>query len=106
VLSVSLYALTAYLHTRKLPLEAGIKYLVLAASSAAFLLFGMALIYAELGTMSFAQIASRLSAPANPSLSVLLPGTALVITGIGFKLGVVPFHLWTPDVYEGGVEQG
>ena len=101
ILSVSLYALTAYLRTRKLSLEAGIKYLVLAASSAAFLLFGMALIYADLGTMSFAQIATRLSAQASPSLTVLLPGMVLLITGIGFKLGVVPFHLWTPDVYEG-----
>jgi NADH-quinone oxidoreductase subunit N len=101
ILSVSLYALTAYLHTRKLSLEAGIKYLVLAASSAAFLLFGMALIYAELGTMSFAQIAARFSAQPSPSLTVLLSGTVLLITGIGFKLGVVPFHLWTPDVYEG-----
>lgn len=101
ILSVSLYALTAYLHTRRLPVEAGIKYLVLAASSAAFLLFGMALIYAELGTMSFAQIATRLASPTNLSLAVVLPGTALLITGIGFKLGVVPFHLWTPDVYEG-----
>lgn len=101
ILSVSLYALTAYLHTRKLSLEAGIKYLVLAASSAAFLLFGMALIYAELGTMSFTQIAARFSAQPSPSLTVLLPGAVLLITGIGFKLGVVPFHLWTPDVYEG-----
>lgn len=101
ILSVALYALTAYLHARKLSLEAGIKYLVLAASSAAFLLFGMALIYAELGTMSFAQIAARFSAQPGPSLTVLLPGAVLLITGIGFKLGVVPFHLWTPDVYEG-----
>lgn len=62
ILSVSLYALAAYLRSRTLSLEAGIKYLVLAASSAAFLLFGMALIYAELGTMDFAEIASRLSA--------------------------------------------
>lgn len=101
LLSVSLYALTAYLRMRSRPIEAGIKYLVLAASSAAFLLFGMALIYAELGTMSFPQIAQRLAGAAPPSLLLVLPGTALLITGIGFKLGVVPFHLWTPDVYQG-----
>jgi NADH-quinone oxidoreductase subunit N len=101
VLSVSLYALMAYLRDRRLPLEAGIKYLVLAASSAAFLLFGMALIYAELGTMDFAQIAARLSNVSELHLANLLAGTALLITGIGFKLGLVPFHLWTPDVYEG-----
>ncbi|MGH9738823.1 MAG: NADH-quinone oxidoreductase subunit N [Candidatus Acidiferrales bacterium] len=101
ILSVSLYALTAYLHTRKLSLEAGIKYLVLAASSAAFLLFGMALIYAELGTMSLTQIAARLAGSSHVSLAILLPAVVLLITGIGFKLGVVPFHLWTPDVYQG-----
>lgn len=101
ILSVSLYGLTAYLRNRRLPLEAGIKYLVLAASSAAFLLFGMALIYAELGTMEFSQIASRLTGQSGLSVAPLLVGTVLLITGIGFKLGLVPFHLWTPDVYEG-----
>lgn len=101
ILSVSLYALAAYLHERRISVEAGIKYLVLAASSAAFLLFGMALIYADLGTMSFAPMASGLSAPTGASLPILYTGAALLITGIGFKLGVVPFHLWTPDVYEG-----
>jgi NADH-quinone oxidoreductase subunit N len=101
ILSVSLYALTAYLRDRRLPLEAGIKYLVLAASSAAFLLFGMALIYGELGTMDFSQIAFRLTTQSGLSVAPLLAGTVLLITGIGFKLGLVPFHLWTPDVYEG-----
>ncbi|MGH7781421.1 MAG: NADH-quinone oxidoreductase subunit N [Candidatus Binataceae bacterium] len=101
ILSVSLYALIAYQRTKSRPLEAGIKYLILAASSAAFLLFGMALIYAVLGTMQFSEIAARLASQANPSLGILLPATVLLITGIGFKLGVVPFHLWTPDVYEG-----
>jgi NADH-quinone oxidoreductase subunit N len=100
LLSVSLYALTAYLHQRKSSLEAGTKYLVLAASSTAFLLFGMALVYAQLGTMSFEQMAgqSRAMITADP---VLLAGVALILTGFGFKLGLVPFHLWTPDVYEG-----
>jgi len=101
ILSVSLYALIAYQRTKTRPLEAGIKYLVLAASSAAFLLFGMALIYAALGTMQFGEIAAHLASQANLPLGIFLPGTALLITGIGFKLGVVPFHLWTPDVYEG-----
>lgn len=100
-LSVSLYGLTAYLNTRRLSLEAGIKYLILASSSAAFLLFGIALIYADLGTMSFPEIAGLLARGQAAGHALLLPGTVLVITGIGFKLAVVPFHLWTPDVYEG-----
>jgi NADH-quinone oxidoreductase subunit N len=99
VLSIPLYGMTAYLRGRARSLEAGIKYLTLAAASAAFLLFGIALVYAELGTMSFPEIARRLSA-AEPGV-LLLAGLALIVTGIGFKLAVVPFHLWTPDVYEG-----
>ena len=95
ILSISLYAMIAYLQDQKLALEAGIKYLILASASAAFLLFGAALIYADTGTMSF----SRLGANAPGTL--LLSGIVLTITGIGFKLAVVPFHLWTPDVYEG-----
>ena len=101
ILSVALYAMSAYLCDRKLPLEAGIKYLVLAAVSAAFLLFGMALIYAQLGTLQFGQIAAMLISGAAYEKTLIYPGLALMITGIGFKLAVVPFHMWTPDVYEG-----
>jgi NADH-quinone oxidoreductase subunit N len=101
ILSVALYALIAYLHERPRPVEAGIKYLVLAAASAAFLLFGIALIYADLGTMDFARIAQLLATKADLNPTLLLPGVALIVTGIGFKLALVPFHMWTPDVYEG-----
>lgn len=97
-LSISLYAMIAYLRMSR-PLEAGIKYLVLAAASAAFLLFGMALVYADLGTMEFSRMSQMLQGIRNGTL--LIAGMALIITGIGFKLAVVPFHLWTPDVYEG-----
>jgi NADH-quinone oxidoreductase subunit N len=99
ILSVSLYALIAYLKDRKQALEAGIKYLILASASAAFLLFGMALIYADVGAMEFSRI--RTLSVSGSGLILLLPGVVLTVTGIGFKLGVVPFHLWTPDVYEG-----
>ena len=101
ILSVALYALISYLHGRPLPVEAGIKYLVLAAASAAFLLFGIALIYATLGTMEFARVAQILATSVDLNLTMLLPGVALIVTGIGFKLALVPFHMWTPDVYEG-----
>ena len=99
ILSVALYALSAYLHTRRRPLEAGIKYLILAGSSSAFLLFGMALIYAQTGTMELFRLAALLGGAQNNPL--VLTGLTFIVTGIGFKLGVVPFHLWTPDVYEG-----
>jgi len=100
VLSVSLYGMLAYLTDRKVALEAGMKYLILASASAAFLLFGMALIYADTGTMEFSRL-SGLPLSGSGSGFTLLAGIALTITGIGFKLGVVPFHLWTPDVYQG-----
>jgi len=99
ILSVSLYAMVAYLKDRESALEAGIKYLILASASAAFLLFGAALIYADCGSMEFGRI--RELSVSGSGLPLLLPGIALTVTGIGFKLGVVPFHLWTPDVYEG-----
>jgi NADH-quinone oxidoreductase subunit N len=97
ILSVALYAMVSYFKDRQQALEAGIKYLIMASASAAFLLFGMALVYAATGAMAFA----RLGEAAGSSLVMLVPGIALTVTGIGFKLGVVPFHLWTPDVYEG-----
>src|SRR6185437_15875681 len=101
VLSVGLYSLIGYLPNRPLPIEAAIKYLVLAGSSAAFMLFGIALVYAALGTMDFARIAQMVTARTDLNLTLLLPGVALVLTGIGFKLALVPFHMWTPDIYEG-----
>jgi len=97
ILSVSLYVMIAYPGAQKQPLEAGLKYLILAGASAAFLVFGMALVYAERGTMEFARIASD-SGKATP---LLLSGFALMVAGIGFKLALVPFHMWTPDVYQG-----
>jgi NADH-quinone oxidoreductase subunit N len=101
ILSVALYAMIAYLHTRPLPIEAGLKYLVLAAVSAAFLLFGIALLYNALGTMEFVSIAATVSGGAQFEPGLVYPALALVITGLGFKLAVVPFHFWTPDVYQG-----
>jgi NADH-quinone oxidoreductase subunit N len=102
ILSVSLYALAAYLRTERFALEAGTKYLILAATSSAFLLFGMALLYSETGSMDLAALSRALMEhTAGGQAGVELAGVALLATGIGFKLAAVPFHLWTPDVYEG-----
>ncbi len=100
LLSVPLFAMIGYLPLARRPLEAAIKYLVLAAASVAFLVFGLALVYGELGTLELGRIAALLRGGAG-GYPLLVPGFALIVTGIGFKLAVVPFHLWTPDVYEG-----
>jgi NADH-quinone oxidoreductase subunit N len=101
LLTVSLYVMIGYLRDDRFSLEAATKYLILAASSSAFLLLGMAFIYAELGTMEFSSIGAILgSGLIMPNLFVLT-GTGLLLVGIGFKLAVAPFHMWTPDVYEG-----
>ncbi len=99
ILTVGLYALIAYLRTRNHSIEAGIKYLVLAAFSSAFLLFGMALVYLQTGTVSFAGMAHVITAASVPPL--LLTGLGFMLVGLGFKLAVVPFHMWTADVYQG-----
>jgi len=100
ILSVSLYSLIAYDRPQPLSVEAAIKYLVLAGSSSGFLLFGMALLYAELGTLQLSEIAAGMTrAGSHPLLA--LAGFGLLLVGIGFKLALVPFHLWTPDVYQG-----
>jgi NADH-quinone oxidoreductase subunit N len=97
LLSVSLYALIAYLRNRNNAVEAGVKYLVLAAVSSAFLLFGMALIYMDTGSMEFAGIAQKIS----QSSALFFTGAGIMVVAIGFKLALVPFHLWAADVYQG-----
>jgi NADH-quinone oxidoreductase subunit N len=101
LLSVALYALIAYIRSERVSIEAGIKYLVLAASSSSVLLFGLALIYAESGSMDLSQFTSIAHLRGQANSIVPLAGLMLALTGIGFKLAVFPFHLWTPDVYEG-----
>lgn len=100
LLSVPTYGMIAYAFFNKRSLEAGIKYMVLSAAGSAFLLFGMALLYAESGTLSFAGIGATLAADGLPSLLAQI-GVAMMLIGLAFKLSLVPFHLWTPDVYEG-----
>lgn len=100
LLSISLYVLISYTRDRQNSIEAAVKYLLLAGVSSAMLLMGMALVFAMSGAMSFAGIGEYLDTTAHPSL-FFLAGFGLILTGIGFKMALVPFHLWTPDVYEG-----
>ncbi len=99
LLSTSLYVLIAFLRNREYSIEAGIKYLIVAAVSSSFLLFGMALIYSGSGSMYFPDLVPYFR---SAELSIIgITGIAFMMGGIGFKLALVPFHLWTPDVYEG-----
>ena len=100
VLGISLYSMIAYLRMDRRGTEAGIKYLVQASVSTAFLLFGMALMYADLGVMEFSKIV-RACGPGGPATLLSSIGLAMIIVGIGFKLALAPFHLWAPDVYQG-----
>ncbi len=100
ILSIALYTLIAYTRTRRSSLEAGLKYLVLAAVSAAFMLFGITLFYVETGTLAFSGL-SVLDALAGPERIIMLTGVGLIVIGIAFKLALVPFHMWTPDIYQG-----
>ena len=92
VVSVSSCALIAYRKSSFPGAEGAIKYLVLAGVGSAFLLFGIGMLYLQTGTLTLGPI---------PSSPLTLAAAAMMVVGIGFKLGVVPFYLWTPDVYQG-----
>ena len=100
LLSVSLYALIAYPNRSLLPLEAAIKYLVLSGAASATLLFGFALLYATTGTLHFSELGTALE-QSDMGAALPMAGAAMILAGLAFKLSAVPFHLWTPDVYDG-----
>jgi len=100
LMSVPLYGMVAYAYRDRISLEGGLKYMVLSGMASSFLLFGMALLYAASGTLNFADLLAT-DAQGGALHSWLLVGVGMMVVGLGFKLSLVPFHLWTPDVYEG-----
>jgi len=100
LLSIPLYVMIAFLRNNASGIEASIKYLILAAASSAILLFGMALIYATTGTMLIREI-SQYIVSVNQLPFICLVGYAMIIGALGFKLALAPFHMWTPDIYQG-----
>ncbi len=100
LISLPLFGLIGYAYRHKRSLEASIKYMLLSAAASSFLLFGIALFYAESGSLSFSSLAYSLN---NSMLHqpLILAGLGLMLVGFGFKLSLVPFQLWTPDVYQG-----
>jgi NADH-quinone oxidoreductase subunit N len=98
LMTISFYVLVAYLANDARSSEAGLKYLVLGGTSSAILLYGISLIYGLTGSTELGPIASTLGANLTPASFL---ATVFILAGIGFKISLVPFHLWAPDIYEG-----
>src|SRR5262249_14776556 len=99
--SISLYILCAIDRALVGSLEAGLKYLIVGGFGSAVLLFGSALVYGATGTLQFNLIADVVQKQGLSHDALLVAGLALMIGGLGFKASAAPFHMWTPDVYEG-----
>ena len=101
ILSIALYVLTAFNHHLATSGEAALKYFILGGFSSAIFIYGIALTYGATGSTNLTQIADFLSKNVVLTNGLLLAGLALMLAGFAFKVAAVPFHMWTPDVYEG-----
>jgi len=99
--SISTYILAGYRRNDLRANESSLKYFLLGSFSTAFLLYGMALTYGATGTTNIGGIRQAISSEAISNPHLLLIGAAMMLVGFGFKISSAPFHLWTPDVYEG-----
>ena len=99
--SIALYVMCAIDYDLEGSLEAGLKYLVVGSFGSAALLFGSALVYGATGSITFDGIAQSIGARGLDRNALLVMGLALILAGLGFKSSAAPFHMWTPDVYEG-----
>ncbi len=101
ILSIALYVLTAFNYRRSASGEAALKYFILGSFSSAIFVYGIALTYGATGSTNLTQIADFLSKNVLLSNGLLLAGLSLMLVGFAFKVAAVPFHMWTPDVYQG-----
>lgn len=99
IITLSFYIMAAFLKKELFSIEAGLKYLIFGSLASAFFIYGISLIYAAAGTTSFAGVHEFFTL--HPNNTLMLLGLLLLVSGIGFKISSVPFHLWVPDVYEG-----
>jgi NADH-quinone oxidoreductase subunit N len=99
--SISLYILCAIEIDAVSSLEAGLKYLVVGSFGSAVLLYGSALVYGATGELTFGEIAQQIESQGLADDGLTLAGLAMILAGFGFKASAAPFHMWTPDVYEG-----
>lgn len=101
ILSMSLYILSGYIRTDRRGVESALKYFLLGAFATGFFLYGISWIYGATGSTNLREIANYLAAHPSANQPMLLVGMSLLIIGFAFKVACVPFHMWTPDVYEG-----
>jgi NADH-quinone oxidoreductase subunit N len=100
LMSLSLYALVALRRGHAISTEAAMKYFILGALSSGFLLYGISMLYGATGSLDLTEI-SKVAASNTVNKTILVFGVVFVVAGLAFKLGVVPFHMWVPDVYQG-----
>jgi NADH-quinone oxidoreductase subunit N len=100
LLSLSLYSMVALQRDSSVATEAAMKYFVLGALASGLLLYGMSMVYGATGTLEITRVADAIGA-GNANRAVLVFGLVFIVAGLAFKLGVVPFHMWIPDVYQG-----
>ena len=98
--SLALYVLCAFARDELRSAEAGIKYFVLGSLASGLILYGISLCYGFAGSMQFAELGRALSSPETASAGLVV-GVVFIVAGLAFKISAVPFHMWTPDVYEG-----
>jgi NADH-quinone oxidoreductase subunit N len=101
VMSIAVYVLAGIWRRNLRSIEAALKYFLLGAFATGFLLFGIALLYGACGSTALAAITAKLTVVTGPERTLALCGVGFLIIGFGFKVAAVPFHAWTPDVYEG-----
>ncbi|QWD80744.1 NADH-quinone oxidoreductase subunit NuoN [Polynucleobacter sp. MWH-S4W17] len=100
LMALPTYALVAMRHSNEMSVEAGIKYFILGALASGFLLYGMSMLYGVTGSLDLIEIFKTVADPRINHL-VMAFGLVFIVAGLAFKLGVVPFHMWVPDVYQG-----
>jgi NADH-quinone oxidoreductase subunit N len=100
LMSLALYALVALRRDSNVATEAAMKYFVLGALASGFLLYGISMLYGATGTLNLDEM-SKLAAAPDANVTILVFGIVFLVAGLAFKLGVVPFHMWVPDVYQG-----
>ncbi|MDW8105684.1 MAG: NADH-quinone oxidoreductase subunit N, partial [Armatimonadota bacterium] len=101
ILSIAMYVMAGLVRTETTSEEASLKYFLLGAFASGFLLYGIALLYGASGTTNLDELMPALFTPSPEKKLLLYAGLALLLVGLGFKAALVPFHMWTPDVYEG-----